>query len=164
MDRAEMSDFFVSVSGRIMKVDENVISKIEKAVSECGAEFYEAKFFLSGNTEIFRIFADTKDGITLDECANISRKVSDYLDSIDFGKGTYTLEVSSPGIMRLLTSVKDFERVIGKEISVRYRNENDNLRKKTGVLGSVSGEKIVFENGEEIRFSSVLNGKLMFDL
>jgi ribosome maturation factor RimP len=106
-----------------------------------------------------RVFADTKTGITLDECAKISRKLSDYLDGIDFGKGAYTLEVSSPGITRLLTTQKDFERVIGKEISVRFRNEVENLRKKGGVLKAV-GEKLVFEGGEEIEFASILNGKL----
>jgi ribosome maturation factor RimP len=144
-----------------MKIDEKIILGIETIVKECGADFYEARFFLSGKTGIFRIFADTKNGITLDECARISKKISDYLDSIDFGKGAYTLEVSSPGITRLLVSGKDFERVIEKEVSVRFR-VGENLRKISGVLKSVDEKRIVFENGEEIEISSVLNGKLMF--
>jgi ribosome maturation factor RimP len=142
-----------------MVLDEKIVGEIEKIVESCGADFYEAKYFLSGGLGVLRIFADTKTGITLDECAKISRKLSDYLDGIDFGKGAYTLEVSSPGITRLLTTQKDFERVIGKEISVRFRNEAENLRKKGGVLKTV-GEKLVFESGEEIEFSSILNGKL----
>jgi len=156
-----MSDFFCI--GRNMKIDEEIISGVERIVGECGAQFYEAKFFLSGKTGFFRIFADTKNGITLDECAKISKKTSDYLDSVDFGKGAYTLEVSSPGIARLLASVKDFERVIGKNAGVRFRGEGEKLRKKTGVIKSVDDKKVVFEDGEEIDFSSILNGKLIFD-
>jgi len=143
-----------------MKLDEKIIGEIEKVVESCGAELYEAKYFQAGKTTIFRIFADTKEGITLDECANLSRKISNYLDEVDFGKGEYTLEVSSPGITRTLTTQRDFERVIGKEISVNFRNDAKNTRKKAGVLKSV-GENLVFENGEEVEFSSVLSGKLV---
>jgi len=142
-----------------MKIDEKIVGEIEKIVESCGAELYETKYFFAGKTAIFRIFADTKEGITLDECAKISKKLSNYLDEVDFGKGEYTLEVSSPGITRVLTTRKDFERVIGKEISVRFRNESENLRKKGGVLKSV-GENLVFEGGEEVEFASILNGKL----
>ncbi|MDR0304244.1 MAG: hypothetical protein LBH98_05695 [Chitinispirillales bacterium] len=147
-----------------MKVNEEIISKVENAVNDCGAEFYEAKFFMSGETGIFRVFVDTKNGITLDECAEISKKVSDYLDSVDFGKGSYALEVSSPGITRLLVTVKDFERAVGKEISVRFKNVDGNSRKKSGILKSVDKNTIVFESGEDIDFTSVLNGKLIFNL
>jgi ribosome maturation factor RimP len=147
-----------------MKLDEKVISGVEAAVNECGAELYDVKFFWAGKAGVFRVFADTKDGITLDECAKVSRKVSEYLDSVDFGKGAYNLEVSSPGVTRILTTVKDFERVVGKEVGVRFRNESDNSRKKTGVLKSVDEEKIVFESGEEIDFVSVINGKLVLNI
>lgn len=142
------------------QLDEKVVEKIEKIVESCGAELYEAKYFISGGIGILRIFADTEEGITLDECAKISRELSDYLDGIDFGKGAYILEVSSPGITRILEKQKDFERVIGKEISVRFRNEADNIRKKGGMLKSV-GEKLVFESGDELEFASILNGKLV---
>lgn len=154
-----MPDFFVS-DGDMTKIDEKIIEEIEKIVEGCGAELYEAKYFFAGKTAIFRIFADTKAGITLDECAKISKKISNYLDEIDFGKGEYTLELSSPGITRVLTSPKDFSRVIGKEISVRFKNEAEKSRKTSGILKSV-GEKLVFEDGGELEFSSILNGKLV---
>lgn len=143
-----------------MKLDEKILEEIEKITKNCGAELFEAKFFVSGGSTILRVFADTKGGITLDECAGLSRNLSDYLDEIDFSKGAYTLEVSSPGITRTLTTIKDFERVLGKEVSVRFRNADDNARKKSGILKS-AGEKLVFENGDEIEFASVLNGKLI---
>ena len=152
--------FFCIKKEKLMKIDENVLDEIEKIVEGLGAELYEAKYFTSGGLNILRIFADTKEGITLDECAAVSRKLSDYFDEIDFGKGEYTLEVSSPGITRVLETQRDFERVIGKEISVRFKNEADNKRKKSGILKSV-GEKLVFENGEELEFSTILNGKLV---
>jgi ribosome maturation factor RimP len=147
-----------------MKIDEEIVLNVERIVGECGAQFFEAKFFLSGKIGVFRVFADTKTGITLDECANISKKVSDYLDSVDFGKGEYNLEVSSPGIARLLVTAKDFERVIGKNVGIRFRGGNEKLQKKIGVIKSADDKKVVFESGEEIDFSSILNGKIIFDL
>jgi len=147
-----------------MKLDDKIIGEIERIVAALGAELYEAKYFFSGKTAVLRVFADTPSGITLDECSAISKKISLCLDEIDFSKGAYTLEVSSPGITRMLVSVRDFERVVGKELSVRYKNSDGNLRKKSGVLKASSEEKLIFESGEEIDFASVLNGKLTINL
>ena len=147
-----------------MKLDEKLIEEIEKIVVSCNAELFDVKYFFSGKTAILRIFADTKDRITLDECSAISRKLSDYLDEIDFSNGAYTLEVSSPGITRVLESVKDFERVIGKDVSVRYKDEDKKSRKKVGTLKSACSEKLVFEDGEEIKFGAILNGKLTINI
>jgi len=64
--------------------------------------------------KIVRIFVDRADGITVDECAVLSRNIADILDTRDPIDGTYLLEVSSPGLTRPLKADRDFERVVGK--------------------------------------------------
>ncbi len=73
---------------------------------------------VSGNyrRQIVRIFVDRPDGITVDECAALSRDIADMLDTRDPIDGTYLLEVSSPGLTRPLKTDRDFERVVGKAL------------------------------------------------
>lgn len=66
--------------------------------------------------QIVRIFVDRPDGITVDECAALSRDIADILDTRDPIDGTYLLEVSSPGLTRPLKTDRDFERVVGKSL------------------------------------------------
>ncbi len=68
----------------------------------------------SHRRQIVRIFVDHPDGITVDECAALSRDIADILDTCDPIDGTYLLEVSSPGLTRPLKTDRDFERVVGK--------------------------------------------------
>lgn len=66
--------------------------------------------------QIVRIFVDRPDGITVGECAALSRDIADMLDTRDPIDGTYLLEVSSPGLTRPLKTDRDFERVVGKAL------------------------------------------------
>ena len=70
----------------------------------------------SHRRQIVRIFVDRPDGITVDECAALSRDIADMLDTRDPIDGTYLLEVSSPGLTRPLKTNRDFERVAGKAL------------------------------------------------
>ena len=70
----------------------------------------------SHRRQIVRIFVDRPDGITVDECAVLSRDIADMLDTRDPIDGTYLLEVSSPGLTRPLKTDRDFERVVGKAL------------------------------------------------
>ena len=70
----------------------------------------------SHRRQIVRIFVDRPDGITVDECAALSRDIADMLDTRNPIDGTYLLEVSSPGLTRPLKTDRDFERVVGKAL------------------------------------------------
>lgn len=149
-----------------MKLDAAVEEKIESLIEAEGFELYEVKFFAAGGKQILRIFADGDNGITLDDCAVISRKVSEYLDEVDFGNTEYTLEVSSPGADRPLVTAKDFRKVIGKKVKVRLREaEKKSDAKCNGTLLSVDEETLTIETkkGElQIALDNVLSGKLDF--
>lgn len=145
-----------------MKLDAAVESAIEAKVTGMGYELYEVKFFSAGGKKILRVFAEGASGITLDECADISRSLGEILDEMDFVNGAYTLEVSSPGLDRPLVTPRDFRRLIDKKVQVRYRNDVGKQRKSSGILTAVTEEAITLGNGDDaevIGFDAVLSGK-----
>ena len=147
-----------------MKLDEALESAIIAKIAELGFETYEIKYFSAGGKKILRIFADSDEGISLDQCAMISRGVSEYLDDTDFGGNAYTLEVSSPGLDRPLVTPKDFRRLLDKKVQVRFRNDAGKQKKVSGIVASVTDELLVITTGkgsEEISFESVDSGKFI---
>ncbi|MFN7940697.1 MAG: ribosome maturation factor RimP [Thermoanaerobaculia bacterium] len=75
-----------------------------------------------------RVFLDRTGGVRLEDCEAVSKQVSALLDVVDFGRGRYTLEVSSPGLDRQLYGPRDFERFQGRRVRVRYRNPDTGAR------------------------------------
>jgi ribosome maturation factor RimP len=111
---------------------------------------------LSGGRQHSRlqVMAERADqqGMTLDDCAEISRAVSALLDVEDPIAGSYDLEVSSPGIDRPLTRPRDFERFAGQEAKIEMRDTIDGRRRFRGRLKGVDGECALLEmEGETVR-------------
>src|SRR5579859_7648851 len=73
----------------------------------------------SGRT--LRLAIDRPDGVSLDDCTRVSEIVSPILDQVDLVPGSYTLEVSSPGAERPLRDRSEYDRFLGRRVSVRYR-------------------------------------------
>jgi ribosome maturation factor RimP len=89
---------------------EEVRPEIEKIAEATGCELVHAE--LKGGT--LRLFLDKPEGVSLADCEHVSKLVSAYLDVVDFGKGRYLLEVSSPGLDRQLYRPRDYERFLGR--------------------------------------------------
>jgi len=102
---------------------------------------------------ILRLFIDKEGGITLDDCAHVSRQLSARLDAEDPIDGRYTLEVSSPGLDRPLSRERDFERFAGQRVRVTTESPIDGQRNFIGRLeGLVAGAvHLVLEDGREVR-------------
>jgi ribosome maturation factor RimP len=86
-----------------------------------------------------RLYLDKPGGITLDDCADISRQIGDILDVGLESLPPYRLEVSSPGIQRPLGRLSDFERFKGCQAKVRTNRPLDGQKNFTGTLNGVSG-------------------------
>ncbi|PLY04307.1 MAG: ribosome maturation factor RimP [Arcobacter sp.] len=126
----------------------NLEESIEIAVQGCGAELYDIVTAKEHDRNIFRILVTTKDGITLDKCAEISRMVSPILDIEEPMHGNYNLEVSSPGIERKLKKPQHFKASIGEKIRVK---DFDKDIVKGELLSADDNEiKVKAEYGEEI--------------
>jgi ribosome maturation factor RimP len=115
-----------------------------------------------GKTKTLQVMAERPDGgIDVDECAQISNAISVLLDVEDPLEDPYALEVSSPGIDRPLTRLKDFETFEGYEAKIETMDAIDNRRRFKGVLAGVEGDEVLLnldENGETVTIG------LQFDL
>jgi ribosome maturation factor RimP len=91
---------------------------------------------------ILRIFIDKADGVTLDDCVNISRQIGDLLDVSLETESRYRLEVSSPGLPRPLGKIGDFERYKGGQAKIKMVQSINGQKNFLGVLDGVSGQTI----------------------
>ena len=107
---------------------------------------------------VLRLYLDKQGGPNIDELGRVSRQLSELLDTQDIVEGSYTLEVSSPGINRPLKKPEHFQRFIGKRVRVRTGDMIEGRRSFLGILNEVTGEKIRIEvEGKqyEIPFSMI---------
>ena len=99
---------------------------------------------MGGRSPVLQVMAERTDraGMTVDDCAEISRAVSALLDVEDPIDGTYSLEVSSPGIDRPLVALKDFERFAGHKAKVETRVPIDGRKRFRGAVAGIEGEQV----------------------
>lgn len=100
------------------KVESQVESLVAEILSGSEYEFVDVEYVKEGRDWYLRVFVDKTDGIDLDDCQAISEQLSAKLDASDIISGAYILEVSSPGIDRVLKKDKDFVREAGKVVDV----------------------------------------------
>ena len=129
-------------------IDRRMAEIITPVLEDMGYELVRVRL-MSGKSTILQIMADKPDGgIEVDGCAEISNAVSAALDVEDPILDTYTLEVSSPGIDRPLTRLKDFEMFEGYEAKLETAELQGGRRRFKGALAGVEGEEVLI-NVEE---------------
>ena len=137
------------------KVD--VVERITGIVAEIGAPLgialVDIEYKREGRDMVLRVFLEKEGGITLDDCAEVSRQLSDLLDVEDFMPERYNLEVSSPGICRPLKKLADYERFAGHLVKVKtfdmLADDAGNKRKTfTGKLVGVADGVISIDLSE----------------
>ena len=95
--------------------------------------------------QTLRVFIDSPNGVTIDDCARASRHMSAMLDVEDPIASAYSLEVSSPGVDRPLGRIKDWEQAIGETIIVKSGRPIEGRRRWTGVLREIQATQAVVE-------------------
>lgn len=117
---------------------------------------------------IVRIFIDKPEGITHDDCAEVSLHIGTVLDVEDFISSAYTLEVSSPGLERGLYKLTDYQRFSGRQAKIRTNQAINNQRNFRGRLDGVEGEEIIFTDRTSgrvnIPFAAVAKANLEIDV
>jgi len=102
-----------------MTVAERVAAIAEPLLASLGLELVELEYKRFGRSMVLRLFIDRPGGVTLDDCASVSRELSQVLDVEDFIREFYTLEVSSPGLDRPLKKESDYLRYTGRLVKLR---------------------------------------------
>lgn len=106
----------------------------EPLINELGCELVDVEYVASRGRWILRLYIDKEEGVTIDDCAAVSREIGDALDVRELVGHNYVLEVSSPGLNRPLTRAKDLEMALGKSIKLRTIEPISGSRNITGVL------------------------------
>ncbi|HWA30251.1 MAG TPA: ribosome maturation factor RimP [Rhizomicrobium sp.] len=127
---------------------------IEPAVEAAGFRLVRLRL-MGGKTKTLQIMAERPDGtMNVEDCAKLSRALSDFLETEDPVEGEYNLEISSPGIDRPLTRQSDFARWSGHEAKIELVNPDETGRKKfKGLLLGLDGNDVVIETeGRRFQF------------
>ena len=140
-----------SRAGDVVKKSETLIAEmITPTVEALGLELWGIEHGGQGKNSLLRIYIDSEEGITIDDCERVSRQVSAILDVEDPIAGEYTLEVSSPGMDRPLFTEEQFKRYVGEVVNVRTRGPINGRRKFKGTLVEVSDGTVVINiDGED---------------
>lgn len=121
---------------------ENVV---EPLMTQEAAELVDIEWLHEHGRQVLRFYLDKKGGITLDDCEHLSSRISALLDETDLISGAYVLEVSSPGLDRVLKKEKDFVRFAGQAVQVRLKVPQDGRRNFKGILQGFLDGKVVVE-------------------
>ncbi|RJR42356.1 MAG: ribosome maturation factor RimP [Desulfobacteraceae bacterium] len=138
----------------------------EPILADMGFELVDLEYLMERGRWILRLYIDTEKGVTLDDCARVSRELGDVMDVHDVIEHRYVLEISSPGLDRPLRREKDFIRVIGKRIKVRMVAPIQGRRNFTGYLVDFQEGNLFMEtNGEKVSLprSDVEKANLVYE-
>lgn len=112
-------------------------------IEQEGGELVDLQWRKEGHQWVLRLFLDKPAGITLDDCAYFSDRVSATLDEGDKITRSYVLEVSSPGLDRVIKKDKDFERFTGKPVKLRLKLPENGQRRFMGVLSGLKEGRVM---------------------
>ena len=124
-------------------LEQNLQEMLQGAVEDLGCELWGIECQRAGRFMTVRLFIDKEGGVTVDDCADVSRQVSAILDVEDPIADKYNLEVSSPGLDRLLFTLPQFERYIGQDIAVHLRIPVMERRKWQGKLERIENDMVI---------------------
>ncbi|MEX2324814.1 MAG: ribosome maturation factor RimP [Nitriliruptoraceae bacterium] len=134
------------------KREAQLLARVHQCVTACaeslGLDLLDVDFRGQGPRRVLKVIADVADldpsaGLDVDDIARLSRAISDELDAGDIVPGSYTLEVSSPGVDRPLRTARDFRRNLGRDVAVST-NADSGAADLTGVVAAVEDESVTF--------------------
>jgi len=118
----------------VLSISEQVADLVEPSLEEMGFELVNVEYLSSRGKWVLRLYIDKEGGVTLDDCAQVSKEMGDLIDVKDIINHEYVLEVSSPGLDRPLKKEKDLRHAIGKKIKVKTVVPVGGRRNYTGYL------------------------------
>ena len=122
------------------KVTDTVAALAGPIAAEQGCTRWDVEYVKEAGTWFLRVFIDKEGGVSIDDCEAVSRPLSDALDVADPIEGSYTLEVGSAGIDRVLKKPEHFQRFLGSEVEVRLYRAREGRKDYVGLLSA-------YENG-----------------
>ncbi len=128
---------------------QQLIDLLEPSVEALGYELVDLEFNSSSRHGMLRLYINGPEGVSLEDCEKVSRQVSGILDVEDPIKTEYDLEVSSPGLDRVLRTTAHYEEFIGLAVNVLLKRPEQNRRKYTGVLLTANDTEVSLKVEDE---------------
>ena len=123
------------------KVEESVETLVKDRIEKIGYELYDVLYLKEGSNKILRIVIDNENGISLDDCEKVNDEVKDLIDEADLVKEQYYLEISSPGIERLLRKDWQLKKFKGKLVEVKlFKKDHNGNKNYIGNLDEVTDD------------------------
>jgi ribosome maturation factor RimP len=129
----------------LTNLEQKLTDMLKPAVEATGFELLGLEFVRAGRHSTLRLYIDHENGITVDDCADVSNQASAILDVEDPISDEYTLEVSSPGLDRPLFTAPHYEAVVGETVNVKLNIPQDGRRNFKGTLLSVEEDMLNIE-------------------
>ena len=138
-----------------ISIAERVEALVSPCITELGYRIWDVEYVKEGAEWYLRITLDSDDGIDIDDCEKVSRAINPIIDEADPIEDFYYLEVSSPGLERVLRKQEHFEASIGCEIEIRLFAPDENKKKAyTGTLVAYEEDSITVDvAGENVKFA-----------
>jgi len=135
----------------LSKIEESVEALVKDKIEGLGYELYDVLFLKEGSNRILRIVIDNNIGISLDDCEKVNDEVKDIIDEADLVKEQYFLEISSPGIERLLRKDWQLKKFKGEIVEVKLFKKDDKGNKNyIGNLDDVTDDILTIKTDEII--------------
>ncbi len=136
---------FIPKSGKALEEKSKIESVVGSLAERQGLEVVECDLFRAGRKLILRVFVDKEGGVNLDDCQRLSRELGAALDLEDLIPGSYTLEVSSPGLDRPLRSTRDFLRQKGRTLRLGLSEAIGGRKALSGKLLDANDDAVTLE-------------------
>ena len=131
-------------------IEERVEELVKKPIEDLGYILYDVQYSKEGKDYFLRIFIDSKNGIDLNDCEKVNDAINDLLDSADYIKEQYFLEVSSPGVERVLRKDRHLEENIGSIVEVKLFKQLDGKKEYIGILKNFNEKSVEIEDENNI--------------
>jgi len=142
---------------------ENIESEFNRIIEQSGFHLFELIIRGSLFKPVFEVFIDSEKPVSANDCADVSRKILEFLDNEKFNFKDYRLDVSSPGVDRPLKFLWQFPKNIGRNFEIGFKQNSEDKRIK-GKLVKLDNEKLVFEfnnTNTEIEFNEIISAKVL---
>ncbi len=134
------------------KIEEKVESLVKDKIEKIGYELYDVLYVKEGSNKILRIVIDNENGISLDDCEKVNNEIKEIIDEANPIEEQYFLEISSPGIERLLRKDWQLKKFKGAEVNIKlFKKDEKGKKEYVGTLGDVTENTLDVETeGENI--------------
>lgn len=148
------------------KIEEKVEELLRDKIENIGYDLYDVEYAKEGPNYYLRIYIDNENGIDLNDCEKVSNEINELLDQADYIKDQYFLEVSSPGIERILRKDKHLAKNLGKKVEVKlFKKDSRGKKEYMGTLEAFNDDTITIKTDEEIELErkNVAQIKTVYD-